>query len=129
VGPDELKQVVLQPLQPVQEQHADRGEGQHAAQVGAPRLVDVRVDAGQLEDAALHPPVLVGGEDARDVVAERDAARGERGDQQGNLQPSCESAVHLEPLRQHERNEQVDGQQDTTDEAEPVVNAQSARPP
>ena len=45
--PERQQQVVLQPLHAVQEQHADHGERQHAAQVGAPLLVGLRVDADQ----------------------------------------------------------------------------------
>ncbi len=42
-----VEQVVLQPLEAVQEQHADRGERQHAADVGAPLLVGLGVNPHQ----------------------------------------------------------------------------------
>ena len=88
------QQVVLQPLKAVQEQHADRGERQDAPDVRAPLLIGLGVDADQPVEAALDPPVLVAGEDVRDVVAERDVAGGQRGEQQGKLQPARSGATH-----------------------------------
>ncbi len=92
--PDGQEQPVLRALDQVQEQHADRGERQHGPGVAAPPHVRVRVDAGQLVDAALHPPVAGAGEDAGDVVAERHVARGKGGDQQQPLQPARGRRVH-----------------------------------
>ena len=53
-----------------------------------------RVDPAELVDAPLDPPVLLGGEDARHVVAERHVACRQRHDQHGELQPARGCATH-----------------------------------
>ena len=65
----------------VEEQHADRAEGEHRAQVTAPGLVGLRVDAACAVDDALECQVAGAGDDPVDVVAERLVDQRQCGDQ------------------------------------------------
>jgi len=85
---------MLQPLKAVQEQHADHGEREHAAQVRGPLLVGGGVDADHLVDAALDPPVLVRGEDVGHVIADGHTARAQSDDQQTQLEPASGGDGH-----------------------------------
>ena len=75
------RQPALHQLEKEQKQHADRGEGQHAAGVGAPGLFGFRVGADQAVDDALTAQVLGRCVDAVHVVAERNVDGREADDQ------------------------------------------------
>jgi hypothetical protein len=92
--PDGREQPVLRPLDQVHQQDADHREREDGAHVGGPSHVRVRVDPGQLVDAALDPPVVLVGEDARHVVAKRHVAGRECREEHQELQPAGGSAVH-----------------------------------
>src|SRR5262249_32020934 len=53
-----------------------------------------RIHADDLVEAALHPQVLVGGEDASHVVADRHVARAQHGYEQSELKPARASGTH-----------------------------------
>ena len=75
------RQLALHQLEDEQEQDADGREGQHAAGVGAPGLLRLRVGADQPVDDALAARVLLGRVDAVHVVAERHVHGRQRDDQ------------------------------------------------
>ena len=75
------RQLALDQLEDEQEQDADRGEGQHAAGVGAPGLLGLRVGADQPVDDPLDAGVLLGAVDPVHVVAQRHMDGRQREDQ------------------------------------------------
>lgn len=88
------RQLALHQLQGEQEQDADRGEGQHAAGIGAPGLFGLRIGADQPVDDALDTRMLLGCVDAVHVVAERDVDGRHRGDEDGEKDDSRGGSGH-----------------------------------
>ena len=90
-----------------QEQDADRGEGEHAAGIGAQVCSDFRVGADQPVDDALTARCLVGGVDAVHVVAERHVD-GREGEDQGDEEqdPRRNVVATLEPLGEEQGGEE-----------------------
>ena len=123
------QQVVLQPLKPVQEQHADERRTPACCAGRRPLLVGRRGRRRSACTAALDPPVLVGGEDVGHVVAQRLVAGGQGQRPAGRPAASPQERYSSEPLRQDEGHEQIDGQHDAGDQADQVLSAQSAQPP
>ncbi len=92
--PEREHQVVLYALQQVDGQHGHDRERQHAAEVGAPLLVRVRVDTDGLVDPALYPPVLLRSEHPGHVVAQWLVADRQGEHEQANLKPAGRCTRH-----------------------------------
>ncbi len=79
--PEAEPQVVLQPLEGVQEEDRHGGEGEHAAGVDAPRLLGLRVDADEPVDEPFRREVARRRRDPVEQVTERPVRQGQRQDQ------------------------------------------------
>jgi hypothetical protein len=80
------RQVGLQPLDEVEQDHADGREGDHRPGVDRPGLLGLGVDPQQLVGDTLDPGVLVGCIDPSHVAAQRPVDSGQERDQKADLQ-------------------------------------------
>jgi hypothetical protein len=87
-------QVRLQPLERVQEQHRDGGEGEDPAKIDPPGLIGVRVDAHQPVARPFDGKVLLALEHPGHVVAHGAVADREGGYEQQRLQQSSCTVAH-----------------------------------
>ena len=76
----------LEPLDEVEQQHAEEGEREQRRRVGRPALSRVGVHAHDPVDRPLDPQVLLAGERPRHVVAEGDVHDREQHDEECGLQ-------------------------------------------
>ncbi len=90
-----LGQDALGPLEQVEEEQADGGEGEHAAQIRGPAHFGRRVRADAAVDPLLYAQVLGGAVHGGHVVAERTVGQGQRHEQREQLEYSGEDGAHI----------------------------------
>ena len=119
------RQLALHQLEDEQEQDADRRERQHAAGVGAPGLLRLRVGADQPVDAPARRGVLLRAVDPVHVVAERHVHGRERQRSAGEEDDPrrCRTSLRTSPGTAGRRREQR--QQHRQDQADDVLVAHS----
>ena len=90
------RQVLLQPAEGVEEQHADQREAEHRHGVGAPVLVGVGVDAQHAVRRPLDGEVLRRGVDVGEVAAQERHGDGEQHHEDRDLAEGGSKAAHLD---------------------------------